>query len=200
MWPLSVSAGGPKMSLNSRAAVGAAVGAITLASAHLMGFLSLWEDGGKPQAKVYADPLAGGIPTACMGITKRTSPYPVIVGDVWSAEKCVEVGGEVVKKEQMRLSDCITRPVPQEVFDALTSHAHNLGVSATCSSRAVALINAGDLAKGCDAIAHAPNGSPAWSFVSTNKMLPNGKRELKFVQGLYKRRLAERALCLSGVK
>jgi len=32
---------------------------------------------------VYADKLAGGLPTVCKGITKWASPYPVVVGERW---------------------------------------------------------------------------------------------------------------------
>ena len=58
-----------------------ATGAIALASATLIGFLGKWEGDG--QNVVYPDKLASGLPTVCKGITRHTSPYPVIVGDYW---------------------------------------------------------------------------------------------------------------------
>lgn len=187
------------MKARTAMAIAVAGGGITLASVPLMQHLSAAEDGGK-RRPVYADKLAGGLPTACLGITKHTSPYPVVVGEIWSEAKCMEVGALVVRKQQLALADCITRVVPQPVFDALTSHGHNLGIPNTCASRAVALINAGRLADGCDAIAHAPDGrTPVWSYVKTDRLLPDGKYEMRFVQGLYNRRLVERAMCLRGI-
>ncbi|MDD3757719.1 MAG: glycoside hydrolase family protein [Advenella sp.] len=159
-------------------------GAIVLASPFLMDFLGKWE--GRGQNIVYADKLAGGLPTVCKGITKWTSPYPVIVGERWSDKKCEEVEKQVTIETQIKLAQCVTnKNIGQNVFDALTSHAHNVGVNNTCSSRAVRLINAGQIAAGCDALAHGPNGSPAWSYADG-----------KFVRGLYNRRLDERKLCL----
>lgn len=66
-----------------------ATGAIALTSAGLIAFLGKWE--GEGQHLVYADKLARGLPTVCKGITRHTSPYPVVVGDYWSAARCAEV-------------------------------------------------------------------------------------------------------------
>lgn len=161
---------------------------LVIAGAGFLGFLGPWEGTGRT---VYADKLADNLPTACFGITKHTSPVPIVVGDVWSEDQCLEVAGMVAEKGQLRLLDCIKARVGQNTFDALSSHAHNFGVANTCASRALALINQGKLQQGCDAIAHAPDGKPAWSYIKQ----PDGSK--RFVQGLYNRRLAERALCLS---
>ncbi len=161
---------------------------LILASTGLMAFLSQWEDGGKTQHYVYADPLVN-VPTACRGITPATSPVRVVVGDYWSAEKCEQIASWVVQGTQFGLLECISVPITQPIFDALSSHAHNFGVAQTCASRAVGLINERRYAEGCDAIAHKPNGDPAWSYVGT-----------VYVRGLYKRRLAERQMCLRGVQ
>lgn len=169
---------------------GAAVsaGALVASSPQIMAFLERWEGGG--QNVVYADKLAGGLPTVCKGITKWTSPYPVIVGERWSDEKCAEVENLVVTETQMVLADCLTGDhITQPVFDALTSHAHNFGVYRTCNSQSVRLINAGKVREGCHALAYTPNGNPNWAFV--------GKR---FVQGLHNRRKAEREMCLKGAQ
>jgi len=173
-------------------------GTLVLASAGLFSFLGKWEDGrAKPAADtvVYADKLAHGLPTTCLGLTNKTSPYPVIVGEVWSAAKCEEVGRLVLEKTQLRLADCIKTRVSQNTFDALSSHAHNLGAGSTCASRALALINAGQLREGCRALAQAPDGMPVWSYVPTGKRQPDGKVEMKFVAGLYARRVDEWHLC-----
>jgi GH24 family phage-related lysozyme (muramidase) len=168
-------------------------GAIALASTPLVIFLGTWEGNG--QNTVYADKLAGGLPTVCKGITRFTSPYPVVVGDYWSPAKCAEVEQLVIRKTQLQLAECITNPnVGQTTFDALTSHGHNFGVTSTCASRAVALINAGRIAEGCKALAWAPDGkTPVWAFVT------DAKGQKRFVPGLHNRRLAESRLCAEGL-
>jgi GH24 family phage-related lysozyme (muramidase) len=151
--------------------------------------LGTWEGDG--QNTVYPDKLARGLPTVCKGITKHTSPYPVIVGDYWSEERCEEVERMVVEKGQLNLADCLSNPdVTQNTFDALSSHAHNFGVHATCASRAVGLINSGKVAAGCKALAMAPDGKPVWSYVT------DAEGNKQFIRGLYRRRLAEMELCL----
>lgn len=161
---------------------------LVLASAGYLAFLGRWEGEGRT---VFADELAGNLPTACYGITKHTSPVPVIVGDVWSEQKCEEIAALVAEKGQLALADCLRVPVSQNTFDALSSHAHNFGVANTCASRALELINRGRLVDGCHALAHAPSGKPVWSYVTR----PDGSKQ--FLRGLYNRRLAERDLCLS---
>ncbi|AZY48864.1 lysozyme [Bordetella avium] len=181
----------PGQRIKGGAAALVASGVLILASAGLMGFLGRWE--GEGQHVVYADKLAGGLPTVCKGITKHTSPYPVVVGDYWSPDRCEEVERMVVAKGQLKLADCIQVHVSQPIFDALSSHAHNVGTAATCASRAVGLINHGRVAEGCDALANAPDGQPVWSYITDKQ----GRKV--FVQGLRNRRLDERALCLSGL-
>ncbi|WP_395599139.1 lysozyme [Pseudomonas sp. A1437] len=168
-------------------------GAIALASTPLVIFLGTWEGNG--QNTVYADKLAGGLPTVCKGITRFTSSYPVVVGDYWSPAKCAEVEQLVIRKTQLQLAECITNPnVGQTTFDALTSHGHNFGVTSTCASRAVALINAGRIAEGCKALAWAPDGkTPVWAFVT------DAKGQKRFIPGLHNRRLAESRLCAEGL-
>lgn len=159
---------------------------VALCSVSLMGFLHFHEDGAQTQFKVYADKLAGGLPTACNGLTNAVSPYPVIVGEVWSQQKCDTAAQIVVEQTQRGLAKCITGHVTQHAFDALSSFSHNFGVSAVCGSQAVKLINAGQLAAGCHAISKAPGtGKPVWSYVGDI-----------YYPGLYSRRLDETALCL----
>ena len=166
-----------------------ATGAIALVSASLLGFLGQWE--GEGQNVVYPDQLARGLPTVCKGITRHTSPFPVVIGDYWSDVRCDQVEQLVIEKGQLQLADCITNQnVGQNTFDALSSHAHNFGVPTTCASRAVGLINAGRIADGCKAMAWAPDGkTPVWAFVTDAQ----GRKQ--FVRGLHARRLAEASLC-----
>ncbi|POF86252.1 lysozyme [Pseudomonas putida] len=175
------------MSLRTKILTGAIT--LVLGSSTLMAFLGKWEGDG--QNVVYADKLARGLPTVCKGITRYTSPYPVVVGDYWSPARCAEVEHLVVQKGQLELADCLTNDtISQNTFDALSSHSHNFGAPNTCASRAVGLINAGEIARGCKALAWAPDGkTPVWAFVTD----ANGKKV--FVQGLHNRRLAEMELC-----
>lgn len=166
-----------------------ATGAIVLASASLLSFLGKWEGDG--QNVVYLDKLARGLPTVCKGITRHTSPYPVVVGDYWSEARCAEVEQLVVEKGQLALADCLTnQKIGQNTFDALSSHGHNFGVPSTCASRAVGLINSGRISDGCKAIAWAPDGkTPVWAFVTDAQ----GRKQ--FARGLHARRVAEAELC-----
>lgn len=166
-----------------------ATGAIALTSAALIAFLGKWE--GEGQHLVYADKLARGLPTVCKGITRHTSPFPVVVGDYWSSARCAEVEKLVIEKGQLALADCLTNQrVAQGTFDALSSHGHNFGMPSTCASRAVGLINAGRIAEGCKALAWAADGkTPVWAYVTDAQ----GRKVL--VPGLHARRLDEMKLC-----
>ena len=163
---------------------------LLLVSTSLLGFLRPWE--GEVNT-VYPDKLAAGLPTVCAGITKHVTDELIVIGDYWPTLKCHEIETLVLAKTQARLATCITRPIVQSTFDALTSMAHNLGVGAVCASRAVGLINAGRVLEGCRAIAQAPDGRPVWSYVKGKGGQP------VFIKGLYNRRVAEWNLCLRGV-
>lgn len=174
------------MSLRNKIITGSIT--LVLGSSTLMAFLGKWE--GEGQNVVYADKQARGLPTVCAGITRHTSPYPVIVGDYWSPARCAEVEQLVVKKGQLALADCLTNPnISQNTFDSLYSHGHNVGVPSTCASRAVALINAGRIKEGCRALAWGADGRPVWAYVT------DAKGNKRFVPGLHARRLEEAQLC-----
>jgi len=176
------------MGIKARVVTYLFVGGATVlaASPALMDFLGRWE--GQGQYVVYADKLAGGLPTVCKGITKHTSQYPIVVGERWSPKKCRAEEERIVLETQINLQRCVTHPVPQGVWDKLTSHAHNFGWPKTCGSESVAAINAGDLERGCDLLAYKPDGSPNWSHVGE-----------QYIQGLHNRRKAERAECLAAL-
>ena len=61
------------------------------------------------------------------------------------------------------------------------------------------LLNARQYEKACDALAHGPDGTPAWSYTKTGARNAKGEWEYRFVRGLYNRRLKERTTCLQGV-
>ncbi len=165
-----------------------AAGSLVLCSGALSVFLGVWEGNG--QNVVYADNLARGLPTVCKGITKYTSPVPVVVGEYWSDARCAEVEKLVVQKGQLALADCLTnQQISQNTLDALSSHAHNVGTANTCASRAVGLINSGRIADGCKALAWAPDGKPVWAYVT------DAQGRKVFVPGLHNRRRAEAEMC-----
>lgn len=170
---------------NAGKAIKVAGASIVLGSASLMAFLGNWEGSG---TKVYPDELAAGLPTACFGITKHTSPIPVVVGDVWSEEQCIAIASQVVAGTQMDLAKCFKVPPTQPVFDAFSSHMHNFGLGNTCASRAMGLYNEGKVAEACRSLAYRPDGSPNWSYVGNT-----------FYRGLHNRRKAEMEMCLKGV-
>ncbi len=161
---------------------------LTFASVALIAFLTLWESGNQTITTVYADKLAGGLPTVCNGITKFSyKEKPIIVGEVWTKEECHKAETFVITNTQQKLSQCVPY-APQEVFDALTSLSHNVGVERVCKeSRAVRLINAGKLAEGCKAIAFGEDGRKVWANV-----------EGKYYVGLHRRRLDEMKMCMKG--
>jgi lysozyme len=134
---------------------------------------------------VYADRLAGGLPTYCAGATG----WDQQVGKQLSEEYCAKVNRGTLLKYGTAIAACTEwQHLNQFRFDALTLFAVNVGVNAACGSRAVRLINAGQIKEGCDALARTPDGNPSWSFASG-----------KYVQGLQNRRLFERDWCLRGL-
>lgn len=167
--------------------------ALVAATPSLMGFLGKWE--GQAVYVVYADKLAGGLPTVCKGLTRHVTTTPIIVGERWTPEKCEAEEQAAVFKVQSQLAPCFKVAPPQVVFDMATSHAWNLGASATCSSGAMAAFNRGDFELGCQRLSRGDDGKVVWSF--TSKVV-NGKKQLIFVQGLANRRADETKTCLEG--
>lgn len=131
----------------------------------------------------------------CKGLTRHITDTPIIVGERWSNAKCEAEERKAVTKVQVDLIRCFDVAPPQRVFDAATSHAWNNGVPATCGSAAMRAWNQGQWTLGCRRMAYSDGGRPVWSYVKTGKTLANGKPEMRFVQGLQNRRVAERALC-----
>lgn len=173
----------------SQSTIKVAGATLVIGTASLLAFNAQWE--GRPNT-VYSDKLANGLPTVCSGITKHVTDWPIIVGDYWSDFKCDEIERLVVNKTQIRLASCFKLPPTQPMFDAFSSMAHNVGVGGVCASRAMGLLNSGKSSEACRAISQSADGKPVWSFVTKD-----GKQV--FVQGLYNRRKAETAMCLSGV-
>ncbi len=178
-----------------RALVGSIVvaGATLVAgSPFLMGFLQKWESGKARVLVVYADKLAGGLPTVCNGLTRHVTSTPIVVGERWTEAKCEVEEQAAVTGMQQRLAPCFTRAPNQMVWDMASSHAWNLGPAATCGSGAMAAWNRGQWALGCQRIARGDDGTLVWSY--TCKTVAD-QRQCTFVQGLANRRADEAATC-----
>lgn len=171
-------------------------GVLVLGSFGAWDVVDRWESGGEVHLVVYADRLAQGLPTVCSGLTRHVTTTPIVVGQRWTLEQCGAEESMALDKVQRGLLRCFNRTPPQSVFDAATSHAWNNGVANTCSSVAMRLWNTGLWERGCQRMAQDNEGRPVWSSVRTGRILPNGKPEFRFVQGLYNRRLDEVRVCL----
>jgi lysozyme len=163
------------------------IGGLVLASQPLLDFLSKWE-GGSGGMTVYADKLANGLPTTCYGITKHVTDEPVIVGEYWSQKKCDRVMSVSLARVQTKLLDCINHRPPQNVFDALSSLAWNVGWPKACGSMSAKYSRMKDYKSACNLLANTFSGKPNWSYARGN-----------FIEGLYNvRRAARDNLCLVG--
>lgn len=172
------------------------LGTLVLTSAALGKFMGLWE--GEAQYTVYADRLAGGLPTVCKGLTRHITSSPIIVGDRWSAEQCEREELAAIERVQLQLAQCFKRLPPQSVFEMASSHAWNNGTPATCSSQAMQAWNAGHWELGCQRLSRSDAGRHVWSF--TSHIDPKtGKKVFTFRQGLANRRAAETKDCIKGL-
>lgn len=146
-------------------------GIIASAMAMTTPFIMQWE--GKRNV-TYMD--LGGIPTACYG---ATGPEVGKIGRAWSDDQCHGMLNADVVAHLNPIIECVPGLAGRaNELAASTSLAFNIGAVAFCRSTAARKFNAGDWSGGCDAFL-------MWSRVHG-----------RFVQGLYNRRRAERALCL----
>ena len=173
---------------------------LVLGAAALAAFLAVWEGGkgGDGSSRVYEDKLANNIPTVCNGLTRHVTSTPIIVGEMWSAEKCAAEENRALINMQLKLETCFTTAPPQNVFNMASSHAWNFGYFATCGSLAMQAWNRGEWELGCRRLAYSDGGDPVWSYVSTGRVI-DGKPEKKFVRGLANRRQAEFKECVKGL-
>ena len=148
---------------------------VTVVAASLMSFVALWEG---DERTAYADRLAYGVPTVCNG---HTGPE-VKVGDVWTKAQCDAILIKNLEKHGTGLLRCVTVPLNQNQFDALSSWTFNVGVGAACGSTLVKLLNQGQYTPACQQLLR-------WNRA--------GGRE---VRGLTNRRIAEMNLCLKPMQ
>lgn len=132
--------------------------------------------------RVYADPLARGLPTYCAGRTDWSAP----VGARLTSDQCQEVNKTTILEYGYAVLACMEwKYLTENSLIAFTLFAVNVGKEAACNSTAAKTFNSGQVRKGCYLIAYKPSGQPNWSYASG-----------VFVQGLHNRRKAEADLCL----
>ena len=169
-------------------------GFVMLLSPMLIEHLQQWESGKARVLVVYADSLAGGIPTVCNGLTRHVTRTPIVVGERWTEEKCVVEEANAIERVQRQLIPCFKRLPPPSVLDMASSHAWNLGAANTCTSGAMAAWNRGEWERGCQRISRGDDGSIVWSF--TSRIDPHtGKKVYTLVRGLANRRADETMKC-----
>lgn len=148
------------------------------------GTLERWEGNIK---RVYADHLAGGLPTWCAGQTQGPAPGPV--GTRLTDDYCRGVNKRTLLEYGYAILGCVEwRFLTPTRLVGLTIFAVNVGKAGACGSAAVREINAGRIVAGCRLLSTKPNGQPNWSYAGG-----------RYVQGLQNRRLAESKLCLDGI-
>ena len=165
-------------------------GGLVLGSAAVVAMIALFEGGMNRDGSsvVYADKLAGGLPTVCAGLTKHVTTTPIIVGERWSGEKCRAEMSKALATAQVQLLKCFRVEPPQAVFDAATSMAWNVGVPSVCNSTAMRYWRAEAWALGCERMSVTASGKPNWSYVGGT-----------FVRGLANRRGEETKHCKGGL-
>lgn len=154
-----------------------AVAALSLSAAALVSLAV--SEGYEPVAR---PPLPGDKPTLGFGETKgvklgeKTTPVRALV-------RLLESANEYERGVQR----CVKVPLYQHEYDAFVQFAYNMGISKFCGADFVKKLNAGDYEGACNGMAYHPDGRPAWAHFQG-----------RFVEGLHKRRLRERAQCLGA--
>lgn len=165
---------------------------IVVAAASLLAFVRGWEGESLP---VYADKLAGGLPTVCNG---HTGP-DVRLGDVWTKMQCDAVLVKNIHKHGQGVLACITVPVNQNEYEAYASLAFNLGVGAVCSSSIPAKLAAGKRLEACATILEFNKVRDRSKPKVYNQRRQVWEYPLIPVRGLTLRRKAEWAVCVAPV-
>ncbi|HAT3726915.1 TPA: lysozyme [Serratia marcescens] len=119
---------------------------------------------------------SAGIWTNGIGHTAGVKPDTVI-DERQAAANLIED----VRTVERGIARCMDVDMPQQVYDAVSAFAFNVGVSAACHSTLATFIKRRQWRAACDQL-------PRWIYV-------NGVKS----KGLERRRTAERALCLSAV-
>lgn len=169
------------MNPQHRSAIGKSVGGLALASFAVLSGMKALE---KQVLEVYPDHLARGLPTFCSGRTDWSAK----IGKKFTQAECDAIDAQTAEEYGRGILACTKHEnLTQDVFDALTLFAVNVGVQGACGSRAVRLINQGLIKDGCNALLYGPNGQMVWVYADG-----------KFVRGLANRRAFEVNWCLKG--
>lgn len=156
-----------------------AVAALSMSAAALVGLAV--SEGYEPVAR---PPLPGDKLTIGFGATEN-----VKAGEATTPVRALVRLLNDANKYEKGVQRCVKVPLYQHEFDAYVSFAYNLGVANFCGAAFVQKLNAGDYEAACNGLAFHPDGRPAWSHFQG-----------RFVEGLHKRRLRERAQCLGDAQ
>jgi lysozyme len=165
---------------------------VVVAAASLLAFVSGWEGESLP---VYADKLAGGLPTVCNG---HTGP-DVKLGDVWTKEQCDAVLIKNIEKHGEGILACITAPLNQNEYEAYSSLAFNNGVAAVCNSSIPIKLKEGRRSDACNTILEFNKVRDYTKPKIYNQRKKVWEYPLVPVRGLTNRRKAEWAVCVTPV-
>lgn len=116
----------------------------------------------------------GGVLTYCTGATENAQ-----YGKTYTKEECIAQLDYDLARHAEGMMKCTKVPLTEGQKIAFTDFTFNVGVSAYCSSTVAKKANQGDIKGSCDALL-------MWNKV-------NGK----VINGLVKRREAERKICLA---
>lgn len=168
------------------------IAGVVVAAASLMTFVAGWEGESLP---VYADKLAGGLPTVCNG---HTGP-DVKLGDVWTKAQCDDILVKNIVKHGEGILACITVPLNQNEYEAYSSLAFNNGVGAVCNSSIPVKLKEGRRRAACDTILEFNKVRDCSLPKVWNAQKQKWECPLVPIRGLTNRRKAEWAICVTPV-
>lgn len=123
-----------------------------------------------------------GVLTVCYGHTGRD----IVRGKKYTADECLDFLRKDTERHLARVLSCSNREPTVNQLIGFTSFDFNTG--GWCGSRSNREFNNGNSSEACKAMAYAPSGKPAWSYI-------NGST---YVDGLHKRRIREMNMCNKG--
>lgn len=126
------------------------------------------------RTKAYLDPI--GIPTICYGET-----HNVKIGDTQTVESCKTMLTARLGTFAIAVDYLVEPDIKPDMMAAFTSLSYNIGINAFRKSSVLRLANEGKFRESCDFM--------------LKYVYAGGKK----LNGLVKRREAERQLCLSGL-
>lgn len=145
-----------------------------MTTAAAIAFVGAWEG---LRLTAYRDIV--GIPTVCYGETRG-----VHLGDRHTRTECDAMLLASLRRHEAGMRRCLNAPdrLPEKTYIAFVSLTYNIGVGTFCRSTAARRLNAGNIRGACEAA--------TWFDKA-------GGRK---VRGLVRRRVAEHALCVEGLR